>query len=166
MQPISLESKTSTLQSSPSRPISTLPPRRVRRIVEFMEANLSECLGIKAIAQVSGYSETHFLRMFRASTGVTPHQYLIERRVRRARQMLAQSTATLPEIADHCGFSSQSHLATVFRRQVGTTPTAYRRAARQERTAAKFARPSWLFSSLPASWNQDQLHPGTSQEAL
>jgi AraC family transcriptional regulator len=106
---------------------SELPPWIFRRVKEKMEAGLHADLSLADIASESGYSRTHFLRMFRASTGMTPHQYLMILRVDRAKDLLANRNANLIDIATICGFSSQSHLTTVFRRQVGLTPANYRR---------------------------------------
>jgi AraC family transcriptional regulator len=135
--------------------MSILPPIKVRRIKEYMEANLSIDLRIKAVARVSGYSQTHFLRMFRASTGATPHQYLIERRICRAQELIGQATVKLAEIAVRCGFSSQSHLATVFRKRVGMTPTEYRRAVLKEKSQAITFDDSRSLFRARHSWSQD-----------
>jgi AraC-like DNA-binding protein len=156
MQSMPLKSDNSNIATlSPRRRISTLPALKLRRIKEFMEINLSMDLGIKTIARASGYSQTHFLRMFRASTGATPHQYLIERRVRRAQKLLCEGAAKLTDIAALCGFSSQSHLATVFRKQVGMTPTEYRRAALVGQREAFVSGNGWNSSAVAQSWNRE-----------
>lgn len=142
--------------SLPVRRVSTLPAIKVRRVKEFIEENLSRELGTKTIARVTGYSPTHFLRMFRVSTGATPHQYLIGRRVSRAQQLLSKSPAKLVDIAALCGFSSQAHLATVFRKHVGVTPTAYRRTTRTQHSPAPTPnRAEGLFRTGVPSWKQD-----------
>jgi transcriptional regulator GlxA family with amidase domain len=68
----------------------------------------------------------HFARAFRTSVGMPPHRYLVERRVARARELLASTNMPLAEIALAAGFSDQSHFARRFREHVGTTPRAYR----------------------------------------
>jgi AraC family transcriptional regulator len=84
-------------------------------------------LSLASLANESGYSRAHFLRMFRAATGLTPHQYVLERRLSAAQQLLRQSTMLLADIALKCGFSSQTYMNDVFRKRLGVTPQKYRR---------------------------------------
>ncbi|HEY9126905.1 MAG TPA: helix-turn-helix transcriptional regulator, partial [Acidobacteriaceae bacterium] len=79
------------------------------------------------LAHSCGYSRGHFLRMFQARTGVTPHEYHMQLRLQHAKSLLASSTESLIDIAAACGFSNQSHLTSVFRRRIGTTPSSFRR---------------------------------------
>ena len=67
-------------------------------------------------------------RMFRESTGTTPHQYVMQRRIACAEKLLSTNELGVAEVALACGFSSQAHLALAFRKQTGTTPTEYRRS--------------------------------------
>jgi AraC family transcriptional regulator len=93
-----------------------------------MEAHLQDNLSLDQLAHESHYSRGHFLRMFRAATGMTPHQYLMKRRTERAKRMLRDDEETsLIDIAARCGFSSQSHMTRVFRKQTGVTPSAFKR---------------------------------------
>ena len=93
-----------------------------------MEEHLQDKLSLDELAHEADYSRAHFLRMFRAATGKTPHQYLTERRIERAKSMLLEAKKiSLIDVAARCGFSSQSHLTRVFRKQVGTTPTEFKR---------------------------------------
>jgi AraC family transcriptional regulator len=107
---------------------STQPllPRILRRIQERIEAELNTQLSLHALAKESGYSRAHFLRMFRAATGLTPHQYVLEQRLHRARQLLEQKETALADIAVACGFSSQTHMTDNFRKHLGITPGEYR----------------------------------------
>jgi AraC-like DNA-binding protein len=82
---------------------------------------------LQTLASEAGYSQSHFLRMFRAATGTTPHQYLLDLRLERVKEFLATQKTPLIEIAAACGFSSQSHLSTAFRRRFGATPSRYAR---------------------------------------
>ena len=107
---------------------SALPPRVFRRVRERMEADLHLDLGLAAIAAEAGYSRTHFLRMFHASAGMTPHRYLMGLRVDHAKKLLKRRGNRLIDIASSCGFSSQSHMTTVFRRHAGMTPAKFRRS--------------------------------------
>jgi AraC family transcriptional regulator len=112
-----------TLNSS----VEPLPPRILSRIRDRVEAELDTGLSLASLAKESGYSREHFLRMFRAATGLTPHQYVLERRLSTAQQLLRQSTMLLADIALKCGFSSQTHMNDVFRKRLGVTPLECRR---------------------------------------
>jgi AraC family transcriptional regulator len=106
---------------------SHLPPNKLKRIKELIDANLENDLSLKVLAGESGYSRAHFLRMFRASTGTTPGRYVLQKRIERAQLLLKEKRASLANIAAACGFSSQTHMADVFRRNLNTTPSEYRR---------------------------------------
>ena len=103
-----------------------LPPGAMRRVREFVETNLSESIDLATLASIAGLSLYHFARAFKQSAGVTPHQYLVERRVARAREMLTRTSLSLSEIALATGFSDQSHFARHFRQTLGTTPAQFR----------------------------------------
>jgi AraC family transcriptional regulator len=109
--------------------ISPLPPRPLRRVLERMRANLSGNLDLATLAAETGYSRAHFLRTFRAATGQTPHRYLLELRLEKARALIAGSGRVTPliDIAAECGFSSHAHLTAAFRSRFGASPSAYRR---------------------------------------
>jgi AraC family transcriptional regulator len=107
--------------------VSPLPRHILRRVIERMH-NLGTELSLQVLAKESGYSRVHFVRMFRAATGYTPHNYLLKLRVDRVRELLANSRLSLTDIALECGFSSHSHLSRVFRQVLGATPSAYRRS--------------------------------------
>jgi AraC family transcriptional regulator len=111
-----------------ARQISPLPPAILRRVNEYMEAHLQDNLSLDQLARETHYSRGHFLRMFRAATGMTPHQYLTKCRIERAKRMLRdEDDASLIDIAACCGFSSQSHMTRLFREQTGMTPGAFKR---------------------------------------
>jgi AraC family transcriptional regulator len=99
-----------------------LPRSSLRRVIEYINANLDQDLGLRSMAAVSGLSEDHFARAFRESTGVPPHRYLLQQRLERARQMLETSDMSIVEIAQALGFADQSHLTNLFRRNLGMTP--------------------------------------------
>jgi AraC family transcriptional regulator len=107
--------------------VEPLPPRILSRIRDRIEAGLDSKLSLASLAKESGYSRAHFLRMFRTATGLTPHQYVLERRLSAAQQLLRQSRMLLADIALRCGFSSQTHMNDVFRKRLGLTPREYRR---------------------------------------
>ncbi|MEZ5934291.1 MAG: AraC family transcriptional regulator [Alphaproteobacteria bacterium] len=97
------------------------------RLDDYIDAHLERDLGLADLAAVAECSPSYFLRAFKRATGQTPHRYLMECRVRRARLMLAQTTTPLVEIAYACGFASQSHMTDVFSSSLGTTPGRYRK---------------------------------------
>jgi AraC-like DNA-binding protein len=103
-----------------------LPPRAMRRVREFIEGHLEENISIQALANIAGLSMYHFARAFKQSEGMTPHDYLIQRRVQRTKDLLAETDLPLSEIALASGFSDQSHCARRFREHVGVTPSSYR----------------------------------------
>ena len=103
-----------------------LDSRRLRRVTEFIDSHLGEDLTIEALANQACLSPYHFARAFKAATGTTPHRYLTNRRIERAKTLIAERRLPLGAVADMCGFSSQAHLTRWFRRIVGITPGAYR----------------------------------------
>ena len=106
-----------------------LPGHVLRRIVERMRCFDSD-LSLQALANESGYSRVHFVRMFRAATGSSPHNYLLNLKLERVRELLKNPSMSLIDIALDCGFSSHSHMSRAFHKFVGVTPSAYRRRLR------------------------------------
>jgi AraC family transcriptional regulator len=116
-----------SLQQPKGPESSPLPRRILRRVIDRMEAGLDADLTLAVLASESGYSRTHFTRMFKAATGQTPHRYLLELRLRKAQSMLTDRATPLIDIALACGFSSHAHLSAAFRSHFGVAPSAYRR---------------------------------------
>lgn len=104
--------------------------RRLRRAIEFMHDNFGRELALEEIASAAYLSEYHFARLFKQITGVTPHVYLANVRLERARKLLADTALPISEIASMVGYQSQSHFSKMFRSVTGITPRAYREAAR------------------------------------
>jgi AraC family transcriptional regulator len=104
-----------------------LPRIELEKLVAFVEEHLSIDLGLVELAALSGYSPDHFARLFKKSLGVSPHQFLVSRRVERAKTMLRDARHSLVEVAHACGFSSQAHFSGVFKQRTGVTPGVYRR---------------------------------------
>jgi AraC family transcriptional regulator len=113
------------LKSKPITVSAGLASYALRRIDDWIEANLDQTIHLDDLAALANLSGFHFHRMFRLSRGIAPHAWIIGRRIDRARVLL-QSGQSIAEIAFACGFSGQSHLTRVFRRHIGRTPADYR----------------------------------------
>jgi AraC-like DNA-binding protein len=108
-----------------------LPRGRLRAVVEYIEEHFDASLTLEQMAAAAHLSAYHFARQFKAATGLPPHQYVILRRVERARQLLHAGTdLSLAEVALRAGFSDQSQLSHHFKRLVGVTPGQFRTPAR------------------------------------
>src|SRR5262252_3428524 len=116
--------RTASVETSRAGPVD----RRLRRAIEFMHDNYSRELALEEIAGAAYLSEFHFARMFKQITGVTPHYYLANLRLERARKLLLETTLPISEIAWMVGYQSQSHFTRVFRSVTGVTPRAFRNA--------------------------------------
>jgi AraC family transcriptional regulator len=103
-----------------------LAPRRLRMVQDYIEVNLADEITLADLASIAGVSTTHFCRAFHKSTGIASHQYMIRRRVERAKELLAEGNLPIAQIALAVGFGNQSHMTTHFRRVVGTTPRRFR----------------------------------------
>lgn len=127
----------SSLNPSRMRGAARLPSPVLNRALDYIESNLSEDLALEGIARAAGFSPYHFARLFKASTGLSPHQYIIRRRVERARILLTTTNRALPQIASEVGFANGSHLSLHFRRLFGVGPSDYRRDACVTSTIAR-----------------------------
>jgi len=107
-----------------------LTPGTLRRIREHIEANLEADIDLEVLADIAGLSRCHFARAFKQSAGVTPHSYLMYRRLGRAQRLLAETDLSLAEIALATGFSDQSHFSRRFRELLDVSPSAFRRSKR------------------------------------
>ena len=106
--------------------IGGMTPSTLRRCVALMEARLEGDLGLDELAGEAGLSTSHFIRGFRESTGKTPYQFLLDRRVQRAQTLMRDPRASLAQVAKSSGFANQHHMARIFRSVTGMTPSAYR----------------------------------------
>lgn len=103
-----------------------LSKRALKAAIDYVGDNLKKDLTLAEIAGAVHMSPYHFSRLFKESTGSTPHQYVIERRVRRAKELLGSTALPIAEIAFLCGFAHQSHLNRHFKRLLGVSPKAFR----------------------------------------
>lgn len=107
-----------------------IPAQRIARVIDYVEVGIDQDLRLPMLAEVAGMSMYDFARRFRETIGMTPHAYVLSRRIARARAMLGKPDISLAHVALACGFSSQAHLTTSFRHRLGLTPGAYRQALR------------------------------------
>jgi len=101
-------------------------------VTEYIQQNLDKDLTLAELAAVAYMSPYHFARLFKGSTGVPPHRFVVRQRIARARGVLATPELSIAQISRMVGFRTPSHFTTVFRRVLGITPGAYRTAARRE----------------------------------
>jgi AraC family transcriptional regulator len=104
-----------------------LAGRRLKQVLAFIEERLEEDISLAEIAEVAGISASHLNALFRLSMGLPVHRYLIQRRVERAKALLAQDHLSMAEIAASTGFAHQSHMARHMRRELGLAPRAVKR---------------------------------------
>ncbi len=103
-----------------------LPSRQLQQVLDYIDSHLDQNLKLETLAQLLDMSHFHFSRLFKQSTGSSPHHYLIQQRIERAKQLLKQTDQPIIDIALECGFSSHSHLTKHFRHLTGLTPKVYR----------------------------------------
>ena len=95
-------------------------------MLEWIAANLERDIHLSELAGVAGMSASHFSRLFRKSTGMSPHRYILSGRIELAKKLLHSDGISVAEASLRAGFTDQSHLTNVFRRVVGVTPARYR----------------------------------------
>jgi len=103
-----------------------LSPHKLKQVTEFIHANLSDGLSLPDMASSVQMGPCHFARAFKASTGMSPHQFVLRRRIESALKKLKEPHVDLADLAYDLGFSSQGHFSTVFHKLVGVTPSSYR----------------------------------------
>ncbi|MGX0889729.1 AraC family transcriptional regulator [Pseudomonas sp. ADAK2 TE3594] len=124
---LALAERTEGIEASAPPPQGSITGSRMRLLDEFIDAGLDGPLGIQAMAGLLELSEGYFMRAFKNATGKSPHSYLIDRRLAKARASMRDSTARLSEIALTCGFNSQAHMTTAFKQRLGVSPAQLRR---------------------------------------
>jgi AraC family transcriptional regulator len=140
-----LAGKFAALTAERNGSVGEASPRERRRAVEtalWIEANAAGEIDLEAAARYAGLSAFHFLRIFRNALGVTPHQYLVRSRLKRAAKLLAREEIPVTDVALDVGFADLSNFVRTFRRAAGVSPRGFRQAAKgrrkivQERLAA------------------------------
>ena len=125
-------------QSRPNEARGGLTVRQLGRVKEFIDAKISNDITISGLAAVAGLSQFHFIRAFKDTVGLSPYQYVLSERIRRARGLLSKRDLSIADVALAVGFSDASQLNRVFRKFVGVTPTAFRRE-----TGSSFSHGDW-----------------------
>jgi AraC family transcriptional regulator len=103
-----------------------IPDRKLRHVMDFIETHIEDELTVDRIASTISLSQYHFARLFKSTIGKSPHQYVSERRLIHAKQMLSDADRPLVDIAHACGFSSEGNFCRSFRRATGMTPGQFR----------------------------------------
>lgn len=103
-----------------------LTQHKLKQAFEYIDAHLQDNVSLADISRELGMSQYYFCRLFKQSTGMTPHAYLIQQRVERSKQLLRRNELTINEIAIDCGFANPSHFAKWFRRHTGLSPKQFR----------------------------------------
>lgn len=111
---------------APVEAVGGLPPWRLQRVFAYIRENLAREVSVAQLAKTVGMSQYYFSKLFKTSTGTTPHQYVMRQRVERAQELLRDSGTALASVATEVGFETQSHFTSVFRHIVGVTPKRYR----------------------------------------
>jgi AraC family transcriptional regulator len=123
---------THLLKKYTARPIplmagdAQLSTRTFGQVMEYVNTYLDRPITLNDLAQIAGMSRFYFCRLFKQTTGISPHQYIIQQRVERAQQLLLTTPLGISEIAFACGFANQSHLTRYFKRITKVTPTVFR----------------------------------------
>jgi AraC family transcriptional regulator len=117
-------------------PSCGLAPWQRIRIVRHIEANLADRLSTVQLAALVRLSTSHFCRAFKANLGCSPHEYVIQCRIVRAKTLMRETGISLAQVALECGLADQAHLSRLFRRRVGISPSRWRRGQELRRVEA------------------------------
>ena len=107
-----------------------MTPRRLRRVIDYIESHLESSIRMTSLAEISGLSQYRFAHNFKSATGIPPHHYVILARLDRAKQMLRETNLSVLDIAYGVGFQSISRFNSLFKRELGTTPSNFRASFR------------------------------------
>jgi AraC family transcriptional regulator len=124
--PIHGSSSTTEVKLRPAR--GGLAPWQITRVTAYIESHIDSTICTDDLAALARLSSFHFCRVFRDSLGVPPHRYVMRKRVERAQSLMLSTDRPLGQIASECGLADQAHFTKLFRRFVGASPGAWRRA--------------------------------------
>jgi AraC family transcriptional regulator len=122
--------------SSAAAPFPGLAAWQLRKVTRYVAENIGSPVGNGDLAALVSLSANHFSRMFKRSLGVSPHEYVVQSRLRHATTLMSRTTLSLSQIALDCGFCDQAHMCRAFHRAVGRTPSDWRRANSQASSLA------------------------------
>ena len=108
-------------------PAGTLSNRKLKVVLDYIDSHIEQRIELVELAALIGYSQYHFSRSFKNSTGTSPHQYIIQQRIEKSKRLLKQSNLTVNEISIDCGFANPSHFAKRFREHTGISPQQFRK---------------------------------------
>ncbi|WP_181969737.1 helix-turn-helix domain-containing protein [Paraburkholderia sp. DHOC27] len=145
--------------------VSPLEAWRVKLAVEFIDQRIDQSLTLAELGAAVGLSPMHFAARFRAATGISPHTFVLRRRIEHAQTLLATTTSTVADIAFSVGFRTQAHFTTVFRRHVDDTPHRWR-AKHATTRSMPGRRMSRADVSLPDSYSVSPWKSDTSSFSL
>jgi AraC family transcriptional regulator len=103
-----------------------LAPYRVKRVTEFVRAHIEEAITLNELAREVDLSPSHFCSLFRKTSGITPHQFVLRCRIQHAKTLLTQSKSSILDVALASGFRTHQHFSRIFHRLVGVSPSIYR----------------------------------------
>jgi transcriptional regulator GlxA family with amidase domain len=137
--------------------------RHLLRARDLMDSGYAEPLDLEALARIAGVSPRHFSRSFRRTFGETPHQYLLTRRIERARYLLRTTDMRVGDVCLDVGWGSVGSFTTTFRRHVGVSPTEYRRenggSSESERIPLCFIK-AWTRLPIDGAFREDSARTG------
>jgi AraC family transcriptional regulator len=150
----------------PPRQSPSLDPQRLRRVLDHIEASFHLDLRFEDLAAEACLSPYHFSRLFREATGLSPHRYVVDRRIQAARQELARSHLSLAEISVAFGFGSQANFTRVFRKVTGLTPGQHRELCCAPADRAPNRRRSGIAQGLPMIAQDLEIRPRAKHAVL
>jgi AraC family transcriptional regulator len=114
-----------------ARAVTGLAPWQLRRVIEYLDAHISQRVELATLSTLVGLSQSHFSHAFRVSTGVAPYRWQLDARIRRAQRLLLEQERSLEDVAEATGFADAVHFGRVFRQLTGTPPATWRRDRRR-----------------------------------
>lgn len=116
----------------PPRQVIGIPPRRLARVIEHIRNNIDKPLSVSLLSRMAEMSQSHFSKLFKLSTGLAPHQFVLQERIDRSKELLRRGDAKIVDVALGVGFENQAHFTTVFGNLVGMTPRQFQRSSDRE----------------------------------